>query len=39
MSKAFTNEENQENEPEEAEEADTLQGEKNYLTPTGQAAL
>lgn len=39
MSKAFTTEENQENEPEEAEAADPLAGEKNYLTPTGQAAL
>ena len=39
MSKAFTNEENQENEPAEAESPDALGGEKNYLTPTGQAAL
>jgi transcription elongation factor GreB len=39
MSKAFTNEENQENEPDEPEAADTLAGEKNYLTPNGQAAL
>ena len=39
MSKAFTSEENQENEPDEPEEADTLKGEKNYLTPTGQAQL
>ena len=39
MSKAFTNEENQENEPDEIEAADPLRGQKNYMTPTGQAAL
>ena len=39
MSKAFTNEENQENEPDEVEAADPLAGAKNYMTPSGQAAL
>ena len=39
MSKAFTNEETQENEPDENEATDPLNGEKNYLTPIGQAAL
>lgn len=40
MSKAFTSKENQENEPDEIEPEDAIPaGVKNYMTPTGQAAM